>query len=769
MEKCTRSAIKMQRIWRGREGRERFKLAKATRMAREKEEAEAATKLQSIYRGRRQMRKMRKVKLQEEEFERKKQQAAIFVQRTVRGKLARNLLKRKQRAVEEKHLAALKLQCMWRKKKGSLCAHLIRQAKRDRQLEMAAIRVQSCWRARQGLLARQLLSSAKREQEERETAAVIKLQTLFRSKKGIERVLAIKKRRMEGEIRQRKLEDWAAIKVQSTYRAILGRRRAALQREAKMRRWKEMYDEAQDRPFYYNQDTGEVRWRKPQALLELQPRPVCSNCEDKEAIIECGDCTEYFCESCWQAVHYGGFRAKHQYRSLYDAYGRRVDYGDGEWPSIWPTEIEQDDLVGWQRLKRQEMKAKGLKPVESNLATEAIEQQMSTSYSDSDSDSDSKAEERQFNWSKHWDDSHSCYYYFNSITEESTYDRPADYSSDHETSGELWQKYWDSDSKSYFYHNDHTGESTFTRPDEYVSENSDEDDGDQFHAREEDKPETEETKWVKKYDKHTLKVFFHNPSTGISIFERPLEYTTPREEKENRNVWEKYEDKSTKRPYYFHKKTGEVQYERPPGYESPRPDKWTKFYDEESERPYYFNETTGLSQYMRPADFKTPRNEDLEQYHAALEKVNKFEIERQEHIQKQEKLQEHQNNKIETKWIKGMDDLTLQETYTNIVTGEVIAERPPNFETPRDYVNGEQLEWIRMVDESSGEEYYYNLETHETRIGRPDGFQTPREDEWEKFFDEDTGHFYYYNHATSESQYARPVGFHSPRETQEYL
>jgi hypothetical protein len=28
--------------------------------------------------------------------------------------------------------------------------------------------------------------------------------------------------------------------------------------------WKELFDEEQDRPFYYNKKTGEARWRKPQ-------------------------------------------------------------------------------------------------------------------------------------------------------------------------------------------------------------------------------------------------------------------------------------------------------------------------------------------------------------------------------------------------------------------------------------------------------------------------------------------------------------------------
>ena len=49
-----------------------------------------------------------------------------------------------------------------------------------------------------------------------------------------------------------------------------------LQRKA---RWKEMFDEASQRPFYYNQISGEIRWRRPQDLLQLLRRPVCGNCE----------------------------------------------------------------------------------------------------------------------------------------------------------------------------------------------------------------------------------------------------------------------------------------------------------------------------------------------------------------------------------------------------------------------------------------------------------------------------------------------------------
>ena len=47
-------------------------------------------------------------------------------------------------------------------------------------------------------------------------------------------------------------------------------------------------------------------------------------------------------------VHFGGKRARHPFRALYDAFGRRVDYGDGDFDlaSMWPSELIQDDVAG---------------------------------------------------------------------------------------------------------------------------------------------------------------------------------------------------------------------------------------------------------------------------------------------------------------------------------------------------------------------------------------------------------------------------------------
>lgn len=40
-------------------------------------------------------------------------------------------------------------------------------------------------------------------------------------------------------------------------------------------------------------------------------------------------------------MHGGGKRLRHEFRALYDFYGKRIDYGEGEFPSCWPTDMAQ--------------------------------------------------------------------------------------------------------------------------------------------------------------------------------------------------------------------------------------------------------------------------------------------------------------------------------------------------------------------------------------------------------------------------------------------
>eukprot|EP01038_Epipyxis_sp_PR26KG_P009683 gene9683-13036_t len=139
----------------------------------------------------------------------------------------------------------------------------------------------------------------------------------------------------------------AIIMIQAHYRGNKGRKLYQKKLREKKGKWKELYDEKKRKRFFYNKLTGEIRWRLPQDLLDLVPHPICDNCSHLEALLECSVCNEMYCKTCWDQVHFGGRRKHHEFRSLYDYYGKRLDYGDGIFPSKWPSEVIQDEVQGW--------------------------------------------------------------------------------------------------------------------------------------------------------------------------------------------------------------------------------------------------------------------------------------------------------------------------------------------------------------------------------------------------------------------------------------
>jgi len=152
-------------------------------------------------------------------------------------------------------------------------------------------------------------------------------------------------RRKMRETAKRELD--AICKIQARVRGIKGRQLFAAKMRVRKGKWKELFDEKAQKRFFYNKLSGEIRWRMPQDLLDLIPHPHCDNCHKHDATLECSVCNELFCGPCFDSVHSGGRRKEHAFRALYDYYNKRLDYGDGEFPCKWPTEVIQDEVQGW--------------------------------------------------------------------------------------------------------------------------------------------------------------------------------------------------------------------------------------------------------------------------------------------------------------------------------------------------------------------------------------------------------------------------------------
>ena len=76
-----------------------------------------------------------------------------------------------------------------------------------------------------------------------------------------------------------------------------------------------------------------------------------------------------------------------------------------------------------------------------------------------------------------------------------------------------WQKYWDDDQQEFLYYNTATNESTFDRPRTYYTP----------------RVETGAGNWAKYLDETTQEEFYYNTETGVSQFERPINFVTPRD------------------------------------------------------------------------------------------------------------------------------------------------------------------------------------------------------------------------------------------------
>ena len=60
---------------------------------------------------------------------------------------------------------------------------------------------------------------------------------------------------------------------------------ASAYHEFEEQRAEDRFDEQEQRAFYYNKNTVEIRWRKPQILLDQMDKPMCNNCDYYEVCV----------------------------------------------------------------------------------------------------------------------------------------------------------------------------------------------------------------------------------------------------------------------------------------------------------------------------------------------------------------------------------------------------------------------------------------------------------------------------------------------------
>lgn len=80
-------------------------------------------------------------------------------------------------------------------------------------------------------------------------------------------------------------------------------------------------------------------------------------------------------------------------------------------------------------------------------------------------------------WEEHWDEDDQRCYYHNSVTGDTTWDKPEGFESAErspkrqkmESNSDEWEEHWDEDSNKNYYYNTRTEETTWDQPDGFVS------------------------------------------------------------------------------------------------------------------------------------------------------------------------------------------------------------------------------------------------------------------------------------------------------------
>jgi hypothetical protein len=240
--------------------------------------------IQRAYRGYKARKFILVIRMAMEQRDKLRAAATRQIQRFLRVKRLQHLMKERCITRQLRLNAATKIQALTR---GTLTRwyvdDLLIQEKEDTRFQ-ASIILQKTWRRKEAWILVKALRVQRAELDKIYHNAAIRIQVYARRSLAKSLLKRMKKEEDERIRAMIELEILAAITIQSFYRGMLGRRRFNAMLREKRGKWKELFDEQQQRRFFYNKLTGAIRWRMPQDLLDLIPRSKCDNCNYYEGM-----------------------------------------------------------------------------------------------------------------------------------------------------------------------------------------------------------------------------------------------------------------------------------------------------------------------------------------------------------------------------------------------------------------------------------------------------------------------------------------------------
>jgi len=404
-------------------------------------------------------------------------------------------------------------------------------------------------------------------------------------------------------------------------------------------------------------------------------------------------------------------------------------------------------------------------------------------------------------------------YYYNERTEETSWERPADFpdsKAENKTAAESTEPV-SSPAGPTSPSADKTEESqTSSSADVWVEVQDDEGNTYYFNER------TEETSWDRPPGLPPKQEPEQEPEESSTSPAQPKSPSVKKEvedaasDNQTAKDWVEVQDDEGQ-IYYYNEKTEETSWDRPTGFEAGSAtdkateddevatkqeeetdvnsaENWIETKDDEG-RTYYYNETTEETSWDRPAGFDGGKENDTD---------IKEEPETDEAVKKEDEDEESPDTDVsgsDGDWVELQDD-EGRTYYCNEKTEETTWDRPAAMDQSKD-VDAPKVEtapgttddradgaWIELQDEE-GLTYYYNEETKETTWEQPKTFvkqddndagvspvrpQSPVDDQqeddgapvtagdWTRYKD-DEGRFYYYNAETQQTVWDKPPGF----------
>ncbi|VEU34893.1 unnamed protein product [Pseudo-nitzschia multistriata] len=572
-------------------------------------------------------------------------------------------------------------------------------------------------------------------------------------------------------------------------------------RDMEPSQWVEATDPGSGNTYYYNSTTGETSWEKPAELNAEPESPGKENAQGDNAgsvtdpveepkeeepspavdapsdpVKEEADATAEGAESPWSEAtdpntgntyYYNSVTGETSWEKPVEMKAEQESQSTTVDDTTPPEETEGDD-AGTATDPAEEPKEEESAP-EVDPPSEPVKEEANTPHEE---ETKATKEEVVANeagtrspWSEAADPSTGKTYYYNSVTGETSWEKPAELNAEQEspstedTPGDNAASVTDPVEEPK---EEETSPEVDT-PSDPVKEEADATPENKTEATEEEvsaKVEGTKSPWSEAADPSTGKTYYYNSVTGETSWEKPAEFedekapvipdtataeeTTANNAGANNPVEEATEEKKTEEetspevdtpsdtvkeeadatPENKTEATEEEVSAKEVATESP----WSEAADPSTGKTYYYNSVTGETSWEKPAELSlaadTTTPEEAEANETATSSHPVDEVTEEKPNAEVEKSQEEPKSDgagdLAQGWQEVQDPNTGKCYYFNQETQETTWEKPTVSSTE---VSGtddapsssdEQNDWVETLDPSSGKSYYYNTKTCET-------------------------------------------------------